>query len=319
VNAHQPAVSVVVATRNRAERLGRLLASLRAQSIGTERFEVIVVDDGSDDGTGALLEREADVLPLRTLVQALPQGPGASRNSGWRLARAPLIAFIDDDCEADPNWLRRGMEAWGGRDDVFVQGATGPLPEEDSRHGPYSYTIRVDGLGPHYETCNIFYPRALLERMGGFDAVAFPGGGEDCDLAWRAIEAGARPEFASEARAVHAVHDLGPMGQLRRAAHWAGTMRVFARHPGMRRAYLHNGVFWQVRHQMLIRVLLALVLPPRWSAVRIWLALPYFVYLRQRARADRASIILFPYYLVHDLIEMAAVIRGAIRFRTLVI
>ena len=90
---------MVVPTRDRAERLRGLLRSLREQSLERERFEVIVVDDSSGDGTPALLRQEADrgALRLVALRNRRRAGPAAARNRGWRQAKAPLVAFIDDD------------------------------------------------------------------------------------------------------------------------------------------------------------------------------------------------------------------------------
>ena len=67
---------------------------------------------------------------------------------------------------------------------------------------------------PAFQTCNIFYPRAILERVGGFDIEAFGRvhGGEDSDLAWRAIKSGAAAVFADGALVHHAVNELGPAG-----------------------------------------------------------------------------------------------------------
>src|SRR5688572_18253328 len=107
------AVSVVMATKDRARRLGDALASLRAQTIGLERFEVIVVDDGSTDATPQLLADAArSDLRVRPLRRETSGGPGAARNDGWRIATAPLVAFMDDDCVADPQWLEAGLAAW---------------------------------------------------------------------------------------------------------------------------------------------------------------------------------------------------------------
>ena len=71
--------------------------------------------------------------------------------------------------------------------------------------------------------------RELLERLGGFDAETFTvPGGEDADLAWRAIAADAPAVFAEDARIFHAVSELGPVGKLRVAWRWTETMRIFA-------------------------------------------------------------------------------------------
>jgi GT2 family glycosyltransferase len=206
-----PAVAVVVATRDRAARLAELLESLRGQTLARERFEVIVVDDGSRDGTAALLASADDV---RVVTRAVGAGPAAARNEGWRVARASLVAFTDDDCVATPGWLEALVGACLARPGAIVQGRTAPREDERDRLGPFSRSLWVDG-GPYYQTCNIAYPRELLERLGGFDADAFPFVGEDTDLAWRAIESGASVAYEPSAVVHHAVAVLGPLGALR--------------------------------------------------------------------------------------------------------
>jgi GT2 family glycosyltransferase len=321
VKASRPAVTVVVATRNRRERLERMLDSLREQSVPADTFEVIVVDDASDDGTAGLLQREEGrpELDLRVLRRGAQGGPGMARNVGWRACQAPLVAFIDDDCVASPGWLEAALEASSDNPGAIVQGRTDPAPAEEAAASPFSYTIDVRQLGPHYETCNILYPRSLLERLGGFDTDAFPLGGEDCDLAWRAIESGAETVFAPDARVFHAVHELGPIGHLRRAWHWTDTMLVFARHPGLREAHLSRGIFWKREHYALGRVLLAPLVPRRLRLLRRWFVWRWIVdmtYRGRRAAGPVKGILLMPYWVLHDLVELIAVLRGAIRYRT---
>lgn len=316
-------VSVVVATHNRASRLRDLLASLRAQTVPAGEFEVVVVDDASHDGgetRRALAEEVArGGLRLRAIHRETSGGPGGARNTGWRAASGPLIAFIDDDCRAAPGWLAAGLAAAETRPDAVVQGRIDPMPEELVRLRPTARTLAVHGLGPWYETANIFYPRALIERLDGFDEEAFPGyGGEDTDLAWRAIAAGAPTIWAPEAQAYHAVDDVGWRGQLRIAARWTPTMLVYKRHPEFRRAAMYKRVFWKWQHYFLVRWLLALVLPRRWRALRFYLALPYNLYLLtdegRRARWWHA-----PYVLLLDMVELGAVIRGAARYRVFIL
>src|SRR5438093_9901845 len=106
MSASTPIVSVVVPTRQRAPLLSRLVAALEVQAdVGA--FEVIVVDDASADGTGTALERLASAasIPVRAVRLAARRGPAGARNVGWRLARAPLVAFTDDDCVPQPGWL----------------------------------------------------------------------------------------------------------------------------------------------------------------------------------------------------------------------
>ncbi len=184
--------------------------------------------------------------------------------------------------------------------------------------GPFSRTISVDALDPAFPTCNMAYPRELLERVDGFDTQTFgrEPGGEDCDLAWRAIEAGARPAFCAEALVHHAVDDLGPLGKLRVAARWTTPMTAYARHPELRRRSFRFGIFWKQIHWELFRALIALALPTRWHALRAWLAYPYLRDVWARGVVEGGGPLLAPYFVLHDLVEITAVARAAVRTRT---
>jgi GT2 family glycosyltransferase len=318
-----PRVSVVVATRDRVGRLRKLLDSLRAQTV--EDFEVIVVDDGSVRGTQELMrrEREGEVeaapLALRDVRREVAGGPSAARNDGWPLAQAPLVAFVDDDCVATPGWLAALLEAAERAPGAIVQGRTLPDPREESKLGPHSRSLWVEEPGPHYQAANILYPRELLERLRGFDAEAFPFVGEDTDLAWRALEAGARIEWAPGALVHHAVRDLGTVGALRMAARWTPSIRLFARHRELRAEQLTYGVFWKGSHYLLVRALAALVVRRRSRWLALWLGAPYVRHLLKRGSEEGGGPRAAAFYAIHDLVELAAVARGAVRYRTFVL
>jgi GT2 family glycosyltransferase len=315
-----PRVSVVVATRDRVGRLRKLLDSLREQTVSD--FEVIVVDDGSVRGTPELMRREregeveAPPLALRDVRREVAGGPSAARNDGWPLAEAPLVAFIDDDCVAQPGWLEALLAAADAAPGAIVQGRTLPDPREASKLGPHSRSLWVEEPGPHYQAANILYPRQLLERLEGFDAEAFPYVGEDTDLAWRAQASGASIEWAPDALVHHAVKDLGTAGALRMATRWTPSIRLFARHPELRSAQLTHGLFWKGSHYLLVRFLIALMLRRRARWIALWLGTPYVRHLLERGASDGGGPGAAPFYLVHDLVELVAVARGAVRYRT---
>jgi glycosyltransferase involved in cell wall biosynthesis len=313
-----PTVSVVVATHNRAERLAGLLESLRAQTFTD--FEVIICDDASTDDTPRVLA-DARGLSLVTLRNETAGGPARARNAGWRTAQGRLIAFTDDDCVASPGWLQSGVRAWDEKDDCIIQGPVGPIAAEAHRLGAFSYTIQVTGPTPVYECANIFYPRALLERLGGFDE-GFPRpSGEDAELGWRAREAGARPLFDEGAAVEHAVVELGARGYLHRLWNWSYAMRAYRNHPGLRQAQLHDGIFWNLSHYLLARALLGAILARhRWAwPLSAWLGKWYVAYELAESRAKAGTPWLAPWWVVRDVVEVAACIRGSIWYRTLVL
>jgi GT2 family glycosyltransferase len=229
------------------------------------------------------------------------------------------VAFVDDDCVATPGWLEALLTAADRAPGAIVQGRTLPDPREESRLGPHSRSLWVEEPGPYYQPANILYPTGLLERLGGFDAEAFPHVGEDTDLAWRAIAAGARVEWAPDALVHHAVTDLGRAGKLRLAARWTESIRLFARHPALRAEHLTYGVFWKGTHYLLVRFLLALALRRHTRWLALWLGAPYVRNLLLRGKHEGGGPLAAPSYLAYDVVELVAVLRGAARYRTLVI
>ncbi len=304
--------SVVVATRERPERLERLLDALAAQTVDPREFEIVLVDDASRDRTPAVLRAAAERFTNLSVLERSEQGgPAGARNTGWRQACGDLIAFTDDDCEPAPTWLERLLAVAEANPAALIQGRTEPNPGENDRSGPYLRTIHVVALGPYYPTCNVAYPRDALERLGGFDE-AFARG-EDTDLAWRAIEDGVETVFAEDALVHHAVMDLGPVGKLRVALGWTPAVQALARHPGLR-AGLHRGLFWKASHARLLLAVLGFVIARRFP-LAVLLALPYAREVRARGRVERARARDLPFYAIHDGAETVAMAVGAVRYR----
>ncbi|HEX8104726.1 MAG TPA: glycosyltransferase [Solirubrobacteraceae bacterium] len=302
------AVSVVVPAHGRPERLQALLRALREQGAD----ELIVVLDGADRTLERILATERRGLPLRVQRHPEPRGPAAARNTGWRAARHPLIAFTDDDCEPAPGWLAALREA--ASPDAVVQGRVVPHPQEREKLGPFARTLVVEAAGPWFQTANIRYPRALLEQLGGFDEGYRHPAGEDTDLGWRAYEAGAPVAFAPDAVVWHAVHPLGVRGCIRGAARWASAVGVVRRHPGIR-AHLPRRIFWKPSHERLVLAAagLALARPTRGAALLA--VLPYLL-LRVGGPASWPAV---PGHLAVDAAEVAAMVRGSVKARTVVL
>src|SRR5437868_8294692 len=102
-------ISVVIPTFNRLEVLVEVLQALEFQQ-GAPSFEVVVVDDGSSDGTGGWLRSRTFNLPLRVLSQE-NRGPAAARNTGVAVAQGQWVAFLGDDTVPSPGWLAAHREA----------------------------------------------------------------------------------------------------------------------------------------------------------------------------------------------------------------
>lgn len=317
-------MSVVVPTHNRSDRLNRLVHALAAQDID-EPFEVVVVDDGSMDGTPAELRRLEEAFSfLRTVRLETNGGPGPARNAGWRAAIGRNIVFTDDDCRPDPGWLHAllgGLE----RFDV-AQGRTMPDQTNLRQIGPFGHTIQVEGETGLYETCNIAYRREVLERLNGFDE-QFEYFAEDTDLGWRARDAGYRTTFVESALVVHEVRPSDFAHYMRNVPRIEGIVRAISRHRGVRNSFWH-GLFFNEAHP---RVLLlagaggALLSRPRsplrWAAVAGAATLYARSAMRVRAyprrRRDWAWVL--PVAVVADLSEVGVLARASLRYRAILL
>jgi glycosyltransferase involved in cell wall biosynthesis len=199
-----PTLSVVVPVLNGERTLGSCLTSILRADYPTDRREIIVVDNGSSDGTRDLAGR----YPVRALSESR-RGPAAARNRGIAAASGEIVAFTDADCVASRGWLRQIARS-------FVEGAAGvageilPFPPSTPaeryaariRHlSPDRYLGRA--LFPFAVTANLSFRRELFERIGGFD-VDSPRGGESTDFCTRFSRAtGERLHFARAAVVFH--------------------------------------------------------------------------------------------------------------------
>jgi len=180
--------------------------------------------------------------------------------------------------------------------------------------------MEVDPPSAFAETCNIVYPRALLEAIDGFDE-GFPApAGEDTDLALRARAAGASMVGAPDARVYHAVEGYTFLGAIQLALKWQHVAYLTARHPSLRRQY-RLGVFWRDSHFRLCLALAGLGLGSRRTRRgAALLALPYIHHaLTRRGTGPRSvagSAVRLPGKVVVDLAEILIVLGGGARYRT---
>ena len=318
----EPVVSVVVATRNRAALLPRLVDALERQDL-VAPYEIVVVDDGSTDGTPAVLAELARTRPrLRVVRQDPNRGPAAARNLGWRSACAGVIAFTDDDCAPEQSWLRHLRAALDDAD--LAQGRTLPDPHQADSHGPFSHSISVTSESGHYETCNAAYRRTTLDGLGGFDEAFAHPTGEDVDLALRAKAAGARAVFADAALVYHDVIPSSFTNYMRMRRRRAGFVLACRRHPELRRE-LSMRMFTHPNAVLLGTALGAAMVRPRrgmYGAAAGALLTRYTLTTMQEVPPPRHPagwLAVIPMKLVADLYEVSVTTRASIRYRTLVI
>lgn len=307
-----PQISVVVPTRDRPEGLARLLAGLARQSLPSSAFEVLVVDDGSR----APVRVGAGGLDAQVVRHERSRGPAAARNSGWQRSRAAIVAFIDDDCVPDERWLVELLRA-SGPDRAVVQGRVAPMPEHAHALTPLDHTIAVGGITPLFISANVAYPRALLQRLDGFDETFTRACGEDVELGARVLAAGAPVRFAAQALVLHEVRRLSLRDHIRHTRKWTDGVRALAMHPELR-SLLVGRVFWKPTHPWLLAALAALV--ARRPGIAALAIAPWLVhYRRAYAGHPRQLAAALPPHLIIDLAEIAVAVAGSVRHRTLML
>ncbi len=160
---------------------------------------------------------------------------------------------------------------------AILQGATRPDPDEEHLLvAPHARSITIDPPAQFGETCNIAYPREVLERMGGFDELFPEPAGEDTDLLQRALEAGVEQVGVPDALTYHAVETPGLLGALRRSRRWTALPHLVKNHPHMRRELI-AGVVWKSTHVLLPFAVAGAAVARRHPLAGVALAAPWAV------------------------------------------
>ncbi len=173
-------ISVVVPTYNRKEGIKKCIMSLFKQDYPV--YEVIVVDDGSTDGTQEMLEQLKKQYKFRYFRQR-NKGPAAARNLGVKKAKGDLIAFTDDDCILYKDWLSELKKKLINKKIVLVGGAS-TLTRDDSLICKWQIAQKKKH-GERFESNNFLILKKAFEEVRGFDTnFAYPGS-EDAEMLLR--------------------------------------------------------------------------------------------------------------------------------------
>lgn len=303
------------------------------QTLEPDRYEIIVVDDGSTDDTAAVVEQMQSSSPVRLRLERLNpgRGPALARNIAVAMARAPIIAFTDSDCRAGNDWLERGLTGFENDRIAFVTGSVLHKPEQ--RIGFFSSVNEpVTEAHPSYPTCNAFYRRDVFLAMGGFDEKlcfrTFLNRATECadtDLAWRIRESGLEHRFVRDAVIYHEVFEKS-LGSW-----FIDNFRLFVvpalvkRHPQLREQLLHGRLFF-VRENALfylavIGAVLGLAVHPAFFALALGYPVYVTVLLRQKLWPWKWPKLLaqIAFLAARQSVVCAGLIYGSIRFRSLVL
>ena len=200
-------VSVVVPTYNRPDLLLRCLRALVAQKLHRDEYEIIVVSDGPD---GITEKRVTNWLKrrlhhLRYFVLPEKKGPAAARNFGWLNARAPLVAFTDDDCIPEKHWLQSFVSDYkSGAAIAFTGNTIVPISNR-----PTDYELNLANLQTaDFITANCCVTKKALEQTGGFDEQFTMAWREDSDLEFKLIKENIPIVKIEQAIVVHPVRNV---------------------------------------------------------------------------------------------------------------
>jgi GT2 family glycosyltransferase len=191
VTVERPFVSVIVPVRNGAETLADCLTSILASDYPVDRREVVVVDNGSNDGTADVAGR----FPVRCVAEPR-RGLSHARNRGIEEARGEILAFTDSDCTVATTWLKQLVS---GFDEPHIFAVAGdvlafPTATPAERYVALRKPSHLDwisrrGPKPYFVFGSAAVRRELFSRIGRFDP-RFSVAAEDIDLVWRMARAG---------------------------------------------------------------------------------------------------------------------------------
>ena len=239
--------SIVIPTYERPELLERCLDSILALHEPVRGFEVIVVDDGGHTDLRhhlreLLVRFEERGLGCQLLHQA-NAGPAAARNRGSQQACGRWLAFTDDDCLVDPNWLLALQEAIDVAPDALlggkiVNGLQGnPFATTSQDLLDYLYLAGAEGRfsAPFFGTANLALRTQAFLAIGGFETLYTRAAAEDREFSDRWLQQGGTLRFVPDAQLVHS-HAMGLREFCRQHLAYGRGARQFHRARAIRRA-----------------------------------------------------------------------------------
>ena len=251
-------LSVIVPAYNAAGTLPACLHALLHQTIARDEYEIIVVDDGSTDGTGETVPQSEVVL-----IRQTHRGPAAARNGGIRVARGELLLFTDADCVPTPNWI----EAMAGPfKDSQVAGCKGVYRthqrnllarfvqvEYEEKYRAMEGTSSIDFV----DTYSAAYRKEVLVDEGCFSEEILAA--EDAELSFRLTERGYRLIFNPQGVVYH--HHARPIWRYlrRKFSYGEWRLQVYARFPQKIKGDSHTPA--SLRWELMLTALMLLTFP----------------------------------------------------------
>jgi glycosyltransferase involved in cell wall biosynthesis len=236
-----PSTSIVIPAYNAEKTIGKTLKACLEQDYPGRR-EIIVVDDGSTDGT----KKEVERWPVRCIHQE-NRGPASARNRGWREAKGEIVCFTDSDCIPNRDWLSKLLRNY--QDDQI--GAVGGSYEIANKNSFLASCIQEEITLRHLRmprfvrflgSYNLSGRKSVLEITGGFREDYRKASGEDNDLSYRILKQGYKIAFDREALVAH-YHRESLWRYLKdQYTHGFWRAKLYIEHPDMSRGDDYTGL-----------------------------------------------------------------------------
>ncbi len=238
-----PEISIVIPTYNGKLRIGRLLDSISHQSMAASRFEVIVIDDGSTDGTPDELKKLQLPFLLR-VISIKSSGPPHARNVGIGEAKGEIVGLFDDDIMCRNDCFENAVSIFRDKDiavvetTLFLEGTDKPLLRGSVEQG--------------FITASIFFRREILRAVGGMDEEFWDGDlkmffRDDSDLGFRVIEAGYNTIRSHEVVAWHPQNFYSLQSSFAHVRRYMFDALLYRKHPRLYRKYIERKKVGPVR------------------------------------------------------------------------
>ncbi len=314
-------VSVVVPTFRRNAMLRRCLEALLDQTLDPGAFEIIVVDDAPAEDCRRLVEAlgaEIGSPRVRYLANEGAHGPAAARNRGWRAAGGEIIAFTDDDCIPEVDWLARGLAAF--RPDTA--GVSGRIIVPIGQT-PTDYELNTSYLEvSEFATANCFYRKSALNRAGGFDERFTAAWREDADLFFTLLGRNEQLVRSADPIVIHPVRHSPWGASLKEQRKSMFNALLYKKHPALYRQRIGNPVlsyYYVIAFSALVFLLsfrpeFPPLAPP---ALAVWATTTVGLFLKRMQRTSRSLSHLLEMAFTSLVIPFLSLfwrIAGAVRF-----